>query len=155
SPELYFNSFLDDGADAVDRLIQAIRARKDHVVQQWHTLYSSRFGAHRAISEQLFQETWGPNLRTAVLYVIRGDTRGFISFAASVGEQLATDEIPFAAMVSHLNLWKESCARALADDPEQLCNALILLDKLGCCFVSSAADGYYRRIGNERPAEGG
>lgn len=153
SPQAYLALFLNDGPEAVDRLIQAIQTRKGQVVQEWHMLYSSRFGAHHAISEKFFQEVYGPNLRAAAMCIVQGDAAGFVSLATELGEQLARAGLPFAAMVSHLSLWKESCAKALADDSAELCFAVILMDKLSSGFVSAAADGYFRHTEASPPGQ--
>ena len=152
SPHLYVELFLHDGPEVIRELIGSLRARRDRVVREWQALYAHRFGAHRAIPDGLFRDTYGSQLRHAVNSIVVGDTAGFIRFAAELGEQVAAAGVPFGAMVSHLHLWKESCVKALADEAGGLYARVLLLDKLMCCFVSAAADGYYGDIGRAAAA---
>ena len=132
-----------DGADAIARLIGAIKARKDRMIERWCGLAASRLGQHRALSERLFRQTYIPRLRTAIESLARGDRTSFLTFAADFGAQVATAGLPFAVVVAHVNLLKESCVGVLADDTLELSTAILLLDKLTACFVSVAAEGYY------------
>ncbi|TMA53480.1 MAG: AAA family ATPase [Deltaproteobacteria bacterium] len=144
-----------DGADAIARLIGAIKARKDRMIERWCGLAASRLGQHRALSERLFRQTYIPRLRTAIESLARGDRTSFLTFAADFGAQVATAGLPFAVVVAHVNLLKESCVGVLADDTLELSTAILLLDKLTACFVSVAAEGYYvpaRRNGNRGDA---
>src|SRR5262249_49503561 len=84
----------------------------------------------------------------------RGDAGDFLTFAHALGEQLAEDGVPFAAMVAHLGFLKESCATVLADgDPTEVSRGLLVLDKLMSCLVSAAAESYYDhgRVGPHLP----
>ena len=132
-----------DGADAIARLLDAIKARRNGMIEQWHALAASRLGPHRALAEQVFRETYLPGLRTAVEAVARGDTASFVAFAGDFGARVAAAGLPFAVVVAHLNLLKESCVRVLAGDATEVSAAILLMDKLTACFVSVAAEGYY------------
>ena len=132
-----------DGVDAIARLLDAIKARRNSMIEQWHALSASRLGPHRALAEQVFRETYLPGLRTAVEAVARGDTASFVAFAGDFGARVAAAGLPFAVVVAHLNLLKESCVRVLAGEATEVSAAILLMDKLTACFVSVAAEGYY------------
>jgi transcriptional regulator with GAF, ATPase, and Fis domain len=146
SSRFYVQLFPHDGADGIARLIVTLRERKVLFVQEWHRLCASSLGAHRALSKELFQETYVPSLRSAAECLARGDAAGFVSFAGGLGERLARAGIPFAAFVAHIAYLKESCAKTLADDPVQMSTALLILDKLMCCLLSAAADAFHAEL---------
>ena len=146
SSRLYVQLFPHDGADGIARLIVTLRARKVAFVQEWHRLCASTLGAHRALSKELFQETYVPSLRSAAECLARGDAAGFVSFAGGLGEGLARAGIPFAAFVAHLAFLKESCAKTLADDPVQMGTALLILDRLMCCLLGAAGDAFHAEL---------
>jgi DNA-binding NtrC family response regulator len=146
SSNLYVQLFPLDGADGIARLVATLRERKVTFVQEWHRLCASTLGAHRALSKELFQETYVPSLRSAAECLARGDAAGFVSFGANLGERLARAGIPFAAFVAHLAFLKESCAKTLADDPVQTTTALLALDKLMCCLLGVAGDAFHAEL---------
>jgi DNA-binding NtrC family response regulator len=83
----------------------------------------------------------------------RGDTAGFMALGRALGADLADAGFPFAVVVAHASFLKDGCARALADDPAALGEALLALEKPVSCLVTAAADGYYRRVNDERLTE--
>ena len=107
-----------DGTDAIAQLIGAIKARGHSMIARWRALAASRLGPHRALSEQLFRETYIPGLRAAIEALARGDRTSFVAFAGDFGAQVAAAGLPFAVVVAHMNLLKESCVGVLADDIE-------------------------------------
>jgi DNA-binding NtrC family response regulator len=139
----YFELFPPDGAGEISRLIESIRARKDIMLDEWHALSATNMGAHRAVSEQLFRDTYVPSLRSAVESLARGDADGFALLAGELGEELARAGVSFAAIVAHLNFLKQAAAKALVDTPAEMSQALPLLDRLACAFLAAAADNYY------------
>jgi two-component system NtrC family response regulator len=150
---LFVKLFPADGADGIARLVERVRARKAVMIEEWRRLCVSNLGAHRALSERLFYETYVPCLRSATESLCRGDMDDFVAFAHALGAQLAEDGVPFAAMVAHVGFLKESCATALADgDPFEASRALRFFDKLASCLVSAAAETYYENNGNGRGA---
>ncbi len=139
--------FLPDEVEVVVQLIALIRAHKDTFVQQWRELCASLFRSHLGAAEQLFQEMYVPDLRSAVLRLGGGDAEGFAAFSAILGQHLAAADVPFAALVTHLNVLKESCVSVVAGQMGEMSRPMRLtLDKLTACCVSAAADGYYRRV---------
>src|SRR5712691_347280 len=134
-----------DGADAIAQLMGAIKARGHSMIARWRALAASRLGPHRALSEQLFRETYIPGLRAAIEALARGDRTSFVAFAGDFGAQVAAAGLPFAVVVAHVNLPKESCVGVLADDG--LGSATRWFDKLTACFVSLAAEGYSEAAG--------
>ena len=144
-----------DGADAIARLIRTLKARKESMIALWRELAEVRLGPHRTLSEQLFRETYIPGLRTAIESLARGDRTSFVALAADFGAQVERAGLPFAVVMAHVNLLKESCVSVLANDRLELSTAILLIDKLTACFVSLAAEGYYapaRRNGKRADA---
>jgi transcriptional regulator with AAA-type ATPase domain len=131
-----------DGTDAIAQLIGAIKARGHSMIARWRALAASRLGPHRALSEQLFRETYIPGLRAAIEALARGDRTSFVAFAGDFGAQVAAAGLPFAVVVAHMSLLKESCVGVLADDGLELGSVTRWLDQLTACFVSLAAEGY-------------
>src|SRR5262249_54387533 len=103
--------------DTMVRLVQRIRANKVALKARWHALCEARLGEQPGLTERLFQETYIPELRSAMEAVLRGDTLAFFASARALGRELAATGVPFASMVIHLSFLKESCADALADEP--------------------------------------
>ena len=72
---------------------------------------------------------------------------GFAAFSGILGQHLAAAGVPFAALVTHLNLLKESCASVVVGQVGEISRPMRLtLDRLTACCVSAAADGYYRYV---------
>jgi DNA-binding NtrC family response regulator len=127
----------------MDLLVERIRANKVALKARWHVLCEARLGAQPGLTERLFQETYIPELRSAMEAVLRGDTLAFFASARALGRELAANGVPFASMVIHLSFLKESCADALADEPGARAEALLLLDRPMSALLSAAAEGYF------------
>ena len=125
------------------RLVERIRANKVALKARWHALCEARLGAQPGLTERLFQETYIPELRSAMEAVLRGDALAFFASARALGRELAATGVPFASMVIHLSFLKESCADALADEPGARAEALLLLDRPMSALLSAAAEGYF------------
>src|SRR5262249_33898412 len=144
---LFLRYFPDAEIEAIARIVAEIAARKEAFIEQWKELYASSFGAHHENSNLLFPETYVPHLRTPGLRLAAGDPDGFAQFAALLGEQLADGGTPFAILVAHLSLLKQSCVRVLARSSGAVGHGLVgTIDKLTACCISAAADSYYRRL---------
>jgi len=145
--QLYLQLFRADEVEMITRLIATIRAHRGSLLQQWRELYASVLGAGLGYSEQLFQETYVPYLRSAVLRLGDGDAEGFSGACAILGEHLAASGVPFSVLVTHLNLLRESCIAVLAGQMGDVDRPVRLtVDKLTACCISAAADSYYRRV---------
>jgi DNA-binding NtrC family response regulator len=154
--ELYARLFAAGDIDAIDRVVDTIRARRATFVRCWRHLYEERLGVHRECAIEVFQATYVPHLRSAVLRVAGGDVAGFMTFAALLGAQVADAGVPFGVMVAHLNLLRESCLRVLALEPGGVDAVLVsAVDWLAVCGVTAAADGYYRGPRRVPPPAGG
>jgi two-component system NtrC family response regulator len=140
--------FPHDAGAAIPRLVAAVRARKTSLAMQWGALSRSRLSARGTPSPTLFHEVYVPHLRRAGDCLARGNGAAFVAFAHGLGAQVATDGMPFAAFVAHVNLLKECCTNALADEAGTIHDAIALLDRVVTCLVGAAADGYHAR----RPA---
>src|SRR5262245_45218219 len=105
-----------DGADAIAPLIGTLRARGESLIARWRELAAARLGPHRTLSEQLFRETYIPGLRAAVESLGRGDRTSFVALAGDFGAQIARAGLPFAVVMAHVNLLKESCLAVLTGD---------------------------------------
>ena len=135
--------FPPDGAAGIIRLIEAIRARKDLLLCEWRALCLAHFGAHLALPEQGFLESYLPNLRSALESLALGDADGFVCLCRALGAQLAQANVAFASVVAHLNFLKQAAAKALADTPTEVGQALLLLDRLAGTLIGVAAESYY------------
>ena len=145
--QLYLQLFHADEIERLTRLIATIRAHRESLLQQWHDLYGAVPGAGLGYSKELFQETYVPYLRSAVVRLGDGDAEGFAKSCAILGEHLAASGVPFSVLVTHLNLLKESCIAVVAGQLGDVDQALRLtVDKLTACCISAAADSYYRHV---------
>ena len=140
---LYVRLFPQDDADAIARLIEENQEKEGRIIEEWHALCASSFGAHAALSERVFQEIYVPSLRYAYLCLWRRDARAFVSFGRSLGEQLARVRVPFAAYVAYLHFLRRSYAKVFGDDPKKLSATLTHIDAIHAYLVSIAADAYY------------
>src|SRR5262249_9055370 len=85
--------------DSMVRLVELIRANKVGLKARWHALCDARLGAQPGLTERLFEETYIPELRSAMEAVLRGDTLAFFASARALGRELAVIGVPFASMV--------------------------------------------------------
>src|SRR5262252_9660945 len=108
---LYQQLFPRDGADAIGRIIEIVRLRKERFIRGWLSLCAASLKGRGALPAHLFQDPYIPLLRGAMEALARGDAGTFVVIGRGLGERLAQDGVPFAAMVAHLNLLKESCAK--------------------------------------------
>src|SRR5262249_42958287 len=139
----YDDLFAPDGSEAITQLIAAIRERRARLAREWQTLSRARLSARGTPSVQLFYEVYVPRLRGAADCLPPGDGAAFVEFAHGIGAGVAATGMPFTALVAHVNLLKESCVNALADRATELRDALVALERIACCLVGAAADGYY------------
>src|SRR5262249_17941849 len=121
------HSFTSGEPDSMVRLVERLPAHKGALKTRWHALLEAPLGALPGLPERLFQETYIPELRSAMEAVLRGDTLAFFASARALGRELAATGVSFASMVIHLSFLKESCADALADEPGARAEALLLL----------------------------
>ncbi len=145
---LYVRLFPQDDADAVARLIEENLEKEPRIIAEWHDLCASSFGAHQALSENVFQEVYVPSLRNAYFCLWKRDAAGFVSFGRDLGEQLARVGVPFAAFVAYMHFLRRSYAKVFGDEPEKITAALAHIDAIHAYLVSICADGYH---GAERP----
>ncbi len=145
---LYVRLFPQDDADAVARLIEENLEKEPRIIEEWHTLCASSFGAHQALSEDNFQEVYVPSLRNAYAFLWRRDAPGFVAFGRELGEQLARLGVPFAAFVAYMHFLRRSYAKVFGDEPQKITAALAHIDAIHAYLVSICADGYH---GTERP----
>src|SRR5262249_10997681 len=137
------HSFTSGEPDRIVRLVERIRTNKVALKARWHALCEARLGALPGLTERLFQETYIPELRSAMEAVLRGDTLAFFASARALGRELPATGVSFASLVVHLSFLKESGADALADEPGARAEALLLLDRPMSVLLSAAAEGYF------------
>jgi transcriptional regulator with GAF, ATPase, and Fis domain len=143
-----------DLADDIGRLIERLRAREPAVTAQWHARCVSHDSADHVFWTRLLEEVYVPRCRSAFECLARGDIAGFSECGRALGEDLADEGIPFAVVVAHASFLKDGCAKALADDATALGEALLALETPTSWLVTAAADGYYRRLHDDRVTEG-
>ena len=114
------------------------------LIEHWESQCASGGGTDRSLAAQLLDEIYVPRCRSAIECLARSDTAGFMAYGRALGADLAAAGIPFAVVVAHATYLKDGCAEALADDPSALGHALLALDRPMSCFLTAAADGYYR-----------
>jgi len=150
--QFYLKLFPQEDVETVARVVETIRTQRMRFVERWHERCALQFGARYQYSDQLFQESYVPYLRGAVVRISGGDAEGFVTFAAILGEHLAKSGVPFAVLVAHLQLLKESALEILGDREEVLDQHVVLtVDKLTACCVSAAADSYYGCVNGQPP----
>jgi DNA-binding NtrC family response regulator len=142
---LYVKLFPQEDGEAIARLIEENQEKEPRIIEEWHSLCASSFGAHQALSERVFREIYVPGLRYAYLCLWRRDTPAFVSFGRGLGEQLARVGVPFAAYVAYLHFLRRSYAKVFGEDPAKLSAALTHIDAVHSYLVSIAADAYYGR----------
>ena len=147
---LYLKLFPQEDGEAVARLIETNSAKEARIIEEWHAICAESFGAHRALSERVFQEIYVPSLRYVYLCLWRRDAPALVSFARSLGEQLARVGVPFAAFIAYLHFLRRSYAKVLDDDAGSLSVALNHIDAVHSYLVSVVADAYF---GVERSLE--
>jgi DNA-binding NtrC family response regulator len=141
----YLQLFPQSDVATIAWVVETIRAERVALLDRWHARYAARFGADLVLSDALFQETYVPYLREAIVRIAGGDAEGFVGFAALLGAQLARSGVPFAVMVAHLQLLKESCLDLLGQRSGVIDQSIVLtIDKLMTCCITAAADSYYR-----------
>jgi len=140
---LYLRLFPQDDGDAIARLIEENQEKEARIIEEWHRLCASSFGAHETLSERVFNEIYVPGLRYAYLCLLRRDAAAFVSFSRTLGEQLARLGVPFAAYVAYLHFLRRSYAKVLGDQPGALTRALTHIDAIHSYMVSIVADAYY------------
>jgi len=150
----YLRPLSRDLADDIGRLIERLRAREPEVTAQWHSRCVSHGSVDHVFWTRLLDEVYVPRCRSAFECLARGDIAGFSACARALGEDLADEGIPFAVVVAHASFLKDGCAKALADDASALGEALLALETPTSWLVTAAADGYYRRLHDERVADG-
>jgi DNA-binding NtrC family response regulator len=148
---LYVKLFPQNDGEAIARLIEENQEKEPRIIEEWHALCASSFGAHQMLSERVFQEIYVPSLRYAYLCLWRRDAPAFVSFGRSLGEQLARVGVPFAAFVAYLHFLRRSYGKVFSDDPTKLSAALTHIDAIHSYLVSIGADAYYAA---ERAEEG-
>src|SRR5262245_24982871 len=107
--------FPQDDAEAIARLIEDNTDKEPRIIEEWRALCASSFGAHEALSERVFHDTYVPALRYTYLCLWRRDAPAFVSFGRSLGEQLARIGVPFAAFVAYLHFLRRSYAKVFGD----------------------------------------
>jgi hypothetical protein len=60
---LYVKLFPQDDGEAIARLIEENQGREARIIEEWHALCASSFGAHEALSERVFRQIYVPSLR--------------------------------------------------------------------------------------------
>ena len=149
----YLHPFSPEAADEIGRLIERLRHREPAVREQWYSLCHAVDDSEHSLWTHLLDEIYVPRCRSAMECLARGDPGGFMMLGRSLGADLADAGLPFAVVVAHASFLKDGCARALADDPASLGEVLLVLEKPVSCLITAAADGYYRRVSDERWAE--
>ena len=125
----YLRPLSREVVDDLTRLIERMRLRQGVFMQRWRALCTSSEDAGSVPPERLLEETYVPRLRSAIEYLSRGDTAGFLRCGRALGADLADAGVPFAAMVTHASFLKDGCASTLADDPGAVGPALLALER--------------------------
>src|SRR5262245_45722588 len=139
---LYGRLFPSEQAPAVAQLIFAHQDKEAGIVQEWKARCAVSFGAHEALSPQIFDEIYVPSLRQAHICLAAQDVPGFVRFARGLGERLSTASVPFVAFVRYLHFLKQSylAVLPLGSDATEACD---LIDTVHSRLVSIVADGYF------------
>jgi DNA-binding NtrC family response regulator len=154
---LYLKLFPQEDGEAIARLIEENQEKEARIIEEWHTLCATSFGAHQALSERVFREIYVPSLRYAYLCLWRRDAPAFVSFGRNLGRQLARVGVPFAAYVAYLHFLRRSYAKVFGDEPAKLTPALTHIDAIHSYLVSIVADGFFaadRRAARAEAANG-
>jgi DNA-binding NtrC family response regulator len=147
---LYGRLFPSEQAPAVAQLIFAHQDKEAGIVEEWKARCAASFGAHEALSPQVFDEIYVPSLRQAHICLAAQDVPGFVRFARALGERLASASVPFVAFVRYLHFLKQSYLAVLPLGSDAT-NACDLIDTVHSRLVSIVADGYFRRpLGDAR-----
>ena len=140
---LYVRLFPQDDGEAIARLIEENQDKEARIIEEWRAVCASSFGAHRALSERVFHQIYVPSLRYAYLCLWRRDVPALVSFARSLGEQLARTGVPFAAFVAYLHFLRRSYTAVFGDQPEKLSAILTHMEAIHAYLVGISADTYY------------
>jgi transcriptional regulator with PAS, ATPase and Fis domain len=140
---LYVKLFPQDDGEAIARLIEENQDKEARIIDEWRAVCASSFGAHKALSERVFNQIYAPSLRYAYLCLWRRDVPALVSFARSLGDQLARARVPFAAFVAYLHFLRRSYTAVFGDQPEKLKAILTHMEAVHAYLVGICADTYY------------
>jgi len=139
---LYFNLLSEQDLQDLRPILEAIRERRDELLEGWYSLYLLHFGADRSISRSEFLRIYGADLDAIVANLARKDLAGFTTAMANLGNTLAERRVPFAEVVASMHLFEESTAAVVATDVMSVLYPTF--DKLSHCRIIVLADAYFR-----------
>jgi two-component system NtrC family response regulator len=160
---LYACLFPSEQAPAVARLIVAHQDKEAGILREWKARCAASFGAHEAVSQEVFDEIYVPSLHQAHVHLAMQDAPGFVRFARELGDRLTVARVPFVAFVRYLHFLKQSYLAVLPLDESMAREAHDLIDTVHTRLVSVVADRYFeprderdgirtRTVGEEPPA---
>lgn len=140
---LYARLFPSEQAPAVAQLIVANADKEDGILREWKARCAASFGAHEAVSQQVFDEIYVPSLHQAHVHLAMQDASGFVRFASDLGDRLTVAGVPFVAFVRYLHFLKQSYLAVLSLDEKKAEEAHDLIDTVHTRLVSVVADRYF------------
>ena len=149
---LYARLFPSEQAPAVAQLIVAHADKEEGIVREWKARCAASFGAHEAVSQQVFDEIYVPSLHQAHVHLATQDAPGFVRFAGNLGDRLTVAGVPFVAFVRYLHFLKQSYLAVLPLDEKLAGEAHDLIDTVHSRLVSIVADRYFHPVDDGTPA---
>ncbi len=138
----YFHLLWDYELEDLRGVLEALRTRRDEVLEHWHRLYVLHFGDTRSLTEPEFMEIFREELDETATDLLNKDIHAFTTHVREIGETLAERRVPFSEVIVSMHLFEESASTVFpSSSPPTIYQSF---DKLSHCRMIVLANAYFR-----------
>jgi DNA-binding NtrC family response regulator len=140
----YFHLLWEEELDDLRGVLEALKRRRDEVLEEWYRLYTLHFGDSRSLTRAEFFDIFGSELDATVTDLLNRDMDGFAVDERKIAETLAERHVPFSELIVSMHLFEESAATVFPKFPPMMPRMYLSFDKLSHCRMIVLADTYFR-----------
>jgi two-component system, NtrC family, response regulator AtoC len=140
----YFHLLWQEELDDLRGVFEALKRRRNEVLEEWYRLYTLHFGNSRSLTRPEFFDIFGSELDATVDDLLKSDMDRFAADVRKVAETLAERHVPFSELIVSMHLFEESASTVFPTFPPLMPRIYQSFDKLSHCRMIVLADAYFR-----------